>query len=400
MEQSTPPGADYDGVVCFSCGDWWYHNRGHFDMQLMRRFSRRIPVLYVNAMGMRFPSVGEGSMFMKRVMRKLKSVRRGFVRYADNFSVVSPFSVPMYSRPPVRWANALLVWCQIRLAMYRAGIQHPLVWVVSPPAGDVVRRLRRAALVYQRTDDFREFSGVNREIIAAMDENLVRAADLVVHVNRQLHDDSRSQGARSMLTSHGVDYGVFAATADGCVEPADIAAIEHPRVGFFGGIDSHTFDPELLLSVAAAMPRMHFALVGACSIDASRLSALPNVHFLGQKPYEQIPAYGRAFDVAIMPWRKNKWIAACNPVKLKEYLALGKPVVSTPYPEGVPYADVVYFASDAPAFVTAIEQALRDDSPTRRLQRQERVRHQTWDALARCIEEEIHAVLTDGERAC
>lgn len=372
---------NYDGVICFSCGDWWYHNRGHFDMQLMRRFSRDVPVLYVNAMGMRLPSVREGTMFATRIVRKLRSVSKGFVKYANNFYVFSPLSIPLYSYSCTRRANAFLVRCQIRVAIRRIGFSHPLLWVVSPPAVDVLNNLQHALLVYQKTDDFKEFDGVDRPAITEMDRALTERSDLVIHVNQMLHEESIARGAHSFLTSHGVDYDRFAAESRDGDEPTDIARIEHPRVGFYGGIDSHTFDVGLLRDVASLLPGLSFVLIGHASADVDSLSALSNIHFLGQKPYEAIPSYGRAFDVAIMPWRQNKWIKACNPVKLKEYLALGKPVVSTPYPEGRSFRDIVYFAASAHQFAEAIQQALHEDCDELREKRKQRVAGQTWDAL-------------------
>ena len=88
------PTSRFDGVICFGGEDWWYHNRGHHDMQMMRHLAHRMPVLYVNSIGMRTPSPGEGRMFLTRVRRKLRSVRRGLVRVSDGFSVFSPILIP------------------------------------------------------------------------------------------------------------------------------------------------------------------------------------------------------------------------------------------------------------------------------------------------------------------
>ena len=382
-----------DSVICFSCGDWWYHNRGHFDMQVMKRFARKVPILYVNAMGMRFPSVGEGSMFAKRILRKLRSVSRGLIRERDNFYVFSPFSVPFYSHPTSRTVNAASVTLQLRFVLAKLRFQRPLVWVVSPPAGDVVSRLACTRLVYQRTDDFAEFEGLNRDIIGQMDAHLVEKADLVVHVNRQLHENCLARNGNSLLTSHGVDYDMFSAIRVSREPPSDIACIGKPRVGFFGGIDCHTFDVELLAEVATELSEMNFVLVGGCSVDVSRLSCLPNVFFLGQKAYEEIPRYGHQFDISIMPWRQNNWIAACNPVKMKEYLAIGKPVVSTPFPEGMPYQKVIYFAQGSRDFAAAIRRALKEDSTEKMAERRRRVATQTWDALAEQLERAIGIAL-------
>jgi glycosyltransferase involved in cell wall biosynthesis len=350
-------------------------------MQIMKRLARDLPVLYVNAMGLRFPSPRRDSIFFHRIARKLKSVGRGFIRVNRNYCVLTPFSVPVYGRKIIRQLNAMSVATQVRVAARRLPSRHPLIWIVSPPAVDVIRRMHHAAVVYQRTDDFREFEGVDREVIGQMDDELVQRADLVLHVNRTLHEQCTTRNVNSMLVSHGVDYQLFAEPSSSA-EPPDIAAIPHPRIGFYGGIDSHTFDPDLLAQVALEISAAHFVLIGSKSIQHAALEAQPNVHFLGQKSYEQIPAYGRSFDVAIMPWRQNQWIARCNPVKLKEYLALGKPVVSTPYPEGDAFKDVVYFARGPAEFAECVRLALREETPTLEAARRLRVASDTWDALA------------------
>lgn len=100
--------------------------------------------------------------------------------------------------------------------------------------------------------------------------------------------------------------------------------MHRPVVGFFGGLDDHTSDIALVTEAARRATDMTFVFVGSVSADVSGLRALPNVQLLGQRPYEQIPHYGKCFDVAIMPWRQNRWIQACNPIKLKEYLAVGE----------------------------------------------------------------------------
>ena len=91
---AAAPVRRFDGIICFGGEDWWYHNRGHYDMQMMRRLSAHVPVLYVNSIGMRTPSPAEGRMFLHRIGRKLRSVRRGLVNVDRNFAVFSPLSAP------------------------------------------------------------------------------------------------------------------------------------------------------------------------------------------------------------------------------------------------------------------------------------------------------------------
>jgi glycosyltransferase involved in cell wall biosynthesis len=161
--------------------------------------------------------------------------------------------------------------------------------------------------------------------------------------------------------------------------------IRKPVIGFFGGIDEHTFDILFMEKVIKLLPEMSFVFIGKASIDCSGLIAQKNVFLLGQKPYEEIPHYGKCFDAAIMPWRQNRWIQACNPVKLKEYLALGKPVVTTPFAELQKYHEVAYEAQTPEQFVTCIKKALQENCPDRIAARRRKVMQSTWDSKAEMV---------------
>lgn len=376
------------GVVCFGGEDYWYHNRGHYDMQMMREASsgpHAVPVLYVNSIGMRTPRLGEGRMFLTRLRRKFRSLRRGLVHVRPDFSVFSPVVAPG------RLGRALTGWSlpsQVRRAARRCGITRPLVWVACPPAAGAAEALRPARLVYQRTDRFEAFPNVDRDAIAAADRSLKQRADLTLFCSRLLYEAEQDQCRRAAYVDHGVDYarfeeaGVKARGSGGETGPADLGSIPRPRVGFVGGIDSHTFDPPLLVEVARLLPECAFVLVGACSLPAGWTDGLPNVHLLGQRSYDEVPAYMAACDVLIMPWNAGEWIKACNPVKLKEYLAIGRPVVTTRFDELRRYDGLVRTAGNAADFAYAIREALHRPDPAAVEAGRERVRTETWEAKA------------------
>jgi glycosyltransferase involved in cell wall biosynthesis len=367
-----------DGVICFGGEDWWYHNRGHYDMQMMRELSAVVPVLYVNSIGMRVPRVGEGRMFFKRVARKLKSLRRGLVRVRPGFAVYSPFVAP--GRLGMRLTRHLLPW-QVRRAARKIGVRKPLLWVACPPGAEAIDAIAPGALVYQRTDRYEEYSNVDREQIVSYDQRLKREADITLFCSRLLFGEERDRCAHAVFIDHGVDYDRFAqAGADAHGEPDDVRAIPRPRAGFVGGIDASTFDPPLFVAAAEALPDVQFVMVGACSLPEGWCD-LPNVHFLGQRDYTQVASYMAACDVLLMPWNRSEWIKACNPVKLKEYLAVGRPVVSTSFPELERYDGLVGVADGAEAFAQAIRDAVADagDAAPRRA----RVQTETWQAKGR-----------------
>jgi glycosyltransferase involved in cell wall biosynthesis len=140
--------------------------------------------------------------------------------------------------------------------------------------------------------------------------------------------------------------------------PSDVRRIPGPRIGFFGALDDFVVDFDLLEHVATEMPDASLVLIGDGDGPVERLRRYPNVHLLGRRPYQEIPAYGSAFDVAIMPWVDAPWIHRANPIKLKEYLSLGLPVVTTGFGELDGYLDRVRAAEDPAGFVAAIRDSL------------------------------------------
>jgi glycosyltransferase involved in cell wall biosynthesis len=382
----------FGGIICFGGVDWWYHNRGHYDLQMMREFSAELPILYVNSIGMRPPRVSEGAMFATRIKRKLMSLCRGLVKVRDNFYVFSPVTLPGGGRSSV--ARSLVrsgLRAQVRWAARRAGISNPAVWVACPPAADVVPALQPARIVYQRTDRFEAYAGVDPDRIRSFDLRLKAMSDIVLYSSRALLDAERGECRKALFVDHGVDFDRFRqAGEDACaggVEPADIATIPRPRAGFVGGIDQHNFDPPLFLEVAARMADVQFVMVGASSL-ADGWCRLPNVHFLGQRPYDLVPGYMAACDVLIMPWNRSDWIRSCNPVKLKEYLATGRPVVTTWFAEIDNYRDVVSVATEPAAFGEAIVRAIAE--PGNAGARRRRVQDHTWAVKAHAVAVGLH----------
>lgn len=381
----------FDGIICFGGVDWWYHNRGHYDVQMMRELSKRVPVLYVNSIGMRTPRPTEGRMFGHRIKRKIKSIARGLTAVSPNFSVFSPVSFPGNALAS-KFASWMLA-AQTRWAARRSGIRQPLIWVACPPAALVLSYFGDSTVVYQRTDRFEEFAGVDREFIKQMDQRLKERATTVLFCASKLLESELADCVHAEKVDHGVDFDKFASA--GTVRdrfdsaPGDVSRIRRPVVGFIGGIDEHTFNPELFNGVAKKLPDVSFLLVGACSLPEGWCT-LSNVHLVGQRPYDTIAEYMAASDVLIMPWNQNEWIRYCNPVKLKEYLAVGRPIVSTSFPELCFYEEHVSIADTAEDFANAVRAALRE--PNNADAQRDRVRAHTWSNKA----DAVWKLLTDG----
>jgi GT2 family glycosyltransferase/glycosyltransferase involved in cell wall biosynthesis len=382
---APPPPAAADGYVCFSAQDWWYHNRAHSDFQLMRRVARDRTVLFVNSIGMRMPLPGRSPGALRRVARKAASMAKrlqGPLPDVPGFHVLTPFLVPFYGSPTARALNARLVRAQVSRASRRLGISNPVVVVTIPTAWDVVRDLPRAALVVNRSDKHSAFTEVDQTVIARLERSLLQRADRVLYVSRSLRTaEAELTGDRAYFLDHGVDLDLFTGEPVGG-EPDDLRAIPHPRIGFFGGFDDYIIDFDLLEKVARDLPDAHLVLIGDATCPMTRLESRPNVHWLGYRPYDLIPRYGAGFDVALMPWLDNDWIRHSNPVKLKEYLALGLPVVSTDFPEAHHHLPWVSVADGPDDFVARVRAALSDDDPEARGKRRASVADASWDHRA------------------
>ncbi|HLZ39267.1 MAG TPA: glycosyltransferase [Mycobacteriales bacterium] len=382
------------GYLCFSAQDWWYHNRAHSDFQLMRRVARDEPVLLANSIGMRLPLPGRSSGAGRRIARKARSIAKGVRRPLPDtpgFRVMTPLMLPLYGSPLLRAVNSWLVRTQVRIVARAIGLRRPVVMVTLPTAWDVAPALPRRALVYNRSDKHSAFDEANARVVRRLERELLTHADRVFYVSSRLQaEDAPVVGDRAVFLDHGVDAEHFRRRGPE-EEPAELRRIPHPRIGFFGGLDDYLVDVALLERVATELPHAQLVLIGDATCPMDDLVAHDNVHWLGFRRYEDIPRYGSGFDVALMPWLANEWIESCNPIKLKEYLALGLPVVTTAYPDAERYRDVVGVAADGREFVRLVEQALVAGAGGAE-QRRAAVAATTWDAVAARLRDSCESV--------
>ncbi len=381
---STRLSEESRGFVCFSAQDWWYFNRAHSDFQLLTRLARHRPVLLVNSIGMRLPIPGRTRKPFARLARKASSLTKGLQQPlvdVPGFAVLSPFFLPVYRAGRLRDLNARLVRWQVERATRRLGIEHPTTIVTLPTAWDVARTLASRTVVANRSDRYSAFGEANGLWVSSLERELLAHADLAVYASRSLLAEEAPLTRRPVQLDHGVDLDRFQLASE-LEEPADLRSIPHPRIGFFGAIDDYTVDLALLERVADEIPDAQLVIVGPTNCPLDELTRRPNVHWLGSRPYETIPAYGAGFDVAVMPWLDNEWIRFCNPVKLKEYLALGLPVVTTPFPEVARYSELVRIGRDPGHFVRLVAQSLLDGGPATPALRRQAVAGDTWDRRA------------------
>jgi glycosyltransferase involved in cell wall biosynthesis len=168
-------------------------------------------------------------------------------------------------------------------------------------------------------------------------------------------------------------------------------------VGFFGSLDD-LVDFDLLERVAAELPDVSLVLIGDATRSMDRFHKYPNVFLLGFRPYEQIPAYGSGFDVALMPWVNSDWIRYANPIKLKEYLALGLPVVTTHFLEASGWGEVISVAADHAEFVKLIRDFVAGRGPGAPAIRRQAVLTASWRSRAAELMAIVEGTVVDGTK--
>lgn len=372
--------------ICFGGEDWWYHNRAHIDMQLMRRFSRIGTALYVNSIVMRKPNIGDRKGFTEKLVRKTKSILKGLRQSGVGFWVYSPYTLPVQHISWARPFNEAILRYQIRRITRKLRMMAPVMWVACPPACDAAIAMKRGKLVYQRTDRYEDDPHVDRETVLNYDRKLKANADMTVYVNQSLYEEEADQCKNAFFLDHGVDYEMFTSAENNRDVPAEIANIRKPVVGYFGVMADHKFDVEFVSKVADLLPEFSFVFIGSVSQESREMFARDNIHIIPKQPYERIPHFGKCFDVAVLPWRINKWTEAANPIKLKEYLALGKPIVSTPaFTELQSYLDIVYEAATPEDFARSIKKAHSENNAELVRKRRERVAQSSWDSKAELV---------------
>ncbi len=373
-------------VVYFG-NDWFAENRTS-SHHVARGLAASVNLMYVDSPGMRAPNATGRDL--GRLWRKLRQALRGAQRVEPGLWHCTVPRLP-FKGPGIEWLNRRFGAWAVQRAMRQAGISEAVLWFVVPHPAYFLDLLPHRTAVYYCTDDYAAHPGVDAAWITECDTTLTRRCAHVFVVPPALLAPKRALNPATSYAPHGVDVQLFAqAQSPATPVPAAAAQLAHPVIGYFGLIAAWT-DVELIEWLARQRPQWQFLLVGHAHCDVSLLRACPNIHLVGPQPYDSLPGWARAFDVAIIPYRQNQQVRNANPLKLREYLATGKPVVSVPAPEVGNFGALVHVAPDRSAFLCAIELALASDSPALAGQRMAAVAAMSW-------EQRVHDTLAQVQR--
>lgn len=363
--------------------DWAAHPSS--TQHLIRRLSARRKVLWINSIGMRRPnlSIYDGKRILKKLRSGVVSLRgqglRGVQGAEGNVTVISPVVVPVPSSDFAWFVSRKILELSAARAARRMTFCSPILWLTLPSAVKALGIFREKAVVYYCGDDFRSMRNIDPALVMRWEDELARKADLVLAPSRVTA--ARFPREKTVFVPHGVDFELFSTPTP----PARDLPLGKPTVGFYGAL-ADWIDLELLIGVARRLPDHRFVLIGPILVDARKLLTEPNVYYLGPRPHEELPSYVQHWTVSLLPFRRNLQIRACNPLKLREYLAAGSPVVATDFPALDGYRDLVDVADGADDFAAAVALRSRFDGSEERARRRDRVRGESWESRALQIE--------------
>ena len=362
--------------------DWGAHPSS--TQHLIKALQSRYEVVWVNSIGLRRPRLSRTDI--KRIFRKGTRIFKHLALKKPGieapFPVLNVPAIPWPGNSAARKANGVLI--RKSLQPYLADNDRPILWLSLPSAIDVIGKLDEKATLYYCGDDFSSLAGVDHAAVSEMEKELSERADLIVVASDVLAE--KFPPGKTHVVHHGVDYNLFSRPQP---RPSDMPSGK-PIAGFYGSI-AEWFDQDLICEAANRLPGWDFVIIGPTSVGFSRLVDHGNIHMLGPRAHNELPGYIQHWSVAMLPFRQTPQIHACNPLKLREYLASGTPVVTTYFPALHGYEDLVSIGTSTEGFIRAIEDSRNLEG--RHEIGQRRVANETWSQRANKINELLETLL-------
>jgi len=360
--------------------DWGAHPSS--TQHLIKRLIPECDVVWVNSLGLRRPKVNLRDM--KRAAMKMGAMmtrdQKPTMPEDTMMPIIAPRAVSWPSNPLACKLNGHLLERQIDSVIRQRGMDMPILWASMPSAIDAIDRYPHNKVIYYCGDDFRALAGVDHKPVAKMELRLAERADLIIVASKELQN--RFPAHKTILVEHGVDYDLFAKDAPRADDLPD-----HPLIaGFYGSIHGW-IDLGMISQAATACPNWQFVLIGDVHVDVSILSACENVTLLGARPHSELPRYAQHWQASMLPFKDCAQIRACNPLKLKEYLSAGQPVMTTEFPAMQSWRDNVRTIKTVDDMACALHSIHKDGDTARKPLAT--MQSETWDAKAKAVRQHI-----------
>ena len=326
----------------------------------------------------------------KNARPRLKAYKQPGVKAKDNITVYAlPPVLPFGNKfPCINRHNQKKLAKYISRRMQEQGMEKPCLWCYSPASADICPLLPHNGLVYDCVDRHSAYSGfIDPQVVDSMEKDLASGADMVFCTAAGLYDTLIQYNKRTLLIPNGAAFELFSQAA-GDNPDHDPA---HPVFGFVGMLqDCIAYD--YLLALAEAYPAGEIRLIGKVmpGVDISRLEQYPNIKLMGLMPQEKLPEQMRKFDVCLNLFAPGRLSRDVSPLKFYEYLATGKPIVSTAEPLQVrDYGELVYIAENKEDFLDKCAAALAEDDPAKTAARISAGKAVSWDNRVRQMEKAL-----------
>jgi glycosyltransferase involved in cell wall biosynthesis len=366
-------------IVCFGPSDWWGMNPS-CATHIMSRLTQCNRIIYINPISSDILGMRGKTSLSARIFRKIKSALKFFRKVDKHLYVVSPLFVPMQGNRFVDTINNKIIEAQLKLLMLFLNFKDPLLWIENIRAADLIKKFKWNLKIYHASDSFEECSNTrNKEKLRVREAFVSRNSDTIICVSKKLFESKKDLYNEVHYLPHGVDFEKFNEASKKGQYLEQLQNISHPVAGYFGTLTGCN-DIELLEYCAVNLPEVTFVFAGQITGgDYTILTSLPNTLFLGKVSYEDVPKLCSVFDVCLLPWKMDKWIANCNPLKLFEYMAAGKPIVSVPIDEVARnYSHLISIAGSKELFRRAIKWELANDTIERRDKRIAIAQNNSW----------------------
>ena len=382
-------------IICFAPSDWWGMNPS-CTTHIMKRLAVSNKVLYINPFSSDLLGVTKTKRkgFGQRFCRKLKSMTKWFKKPEQNLYVFSPIFIPIQGKKSIDVLNNRILTWQIKLACWIAGIKKPLLWIENVRVADLLEYFKDAVKLYHVSDLFCHDGYVSDKDIQQGREKCVAAAsDMIICVSKELYSLKKQEYENVRYLPHGVDFELFHKAASESIVLEEVQNISRPIAGYFGTLTGSN-DIALWEYCASQLPHLSFVLAGRVTGgDYSKLQVMENVHILGYVPYEKIPSLCASLDVCMLNWKIDPWIRSCNPLKMFEYMASGKPIVSVAIQEAEQYNDIISIADGPQEFCRLLQWELAHDTQQRQQKRIEIARQHDWQQNLSTLSEDIEKLL-------
>lgn len=347
-------------IILFSTADWntpYWTNKQHTAKHLAKQDYR---VLYVETVGLRAPKLASGRD-LGRLWRRLKLGLKGPRKVETGIWILAPLVIPIkHHWSIIRWLNKKMLALYIQIFMKKNSFSVPIIWTYHPYILGAIESLNHGKLVFHCVDDLSAVPGVDIQAYKIEEQKLLKQCDVVFTTSEVLTAQCQKYNKNVHFLPNVVDYEHFASARKVDLLPTDLSSIPEPRIGYIGVLSDFKVDFNLIYDVAIEKKEWHWVLIGEeregqSSDKVRQLRLLPNVHFLGYKPYEQLPRYLSGMAVAALPTLINEYTASMFPMKYFEYLAAGVSVVSTPLDFTKQYVSGIEVAANCTSFIDAID---------------------------------------------